>query len=208
MAGSAIAEVSTYSASVVGPDAGDSVTAASVRVMGASLANRTKYLNDGKFASVTAGRVVSSPWTVFNTSDVPILINYGPLVAVGDYAHVPINLPHGATFNSFTVGLDPGVHALLPAVMPAFHVFRITAATGQIDNTGGGPWGGFDPSASTAVFNATHDVTFNVGIVADRTTDYYFLRFIQESGANSIAGLLFNARVNVTTAQQDPVGIV
>ncbi len=44
MAGSAIVEVETYSASVVGPDADDLVTAASVRVMGAPLANRTKYL--------------------------------------------------------------------------------------------------------------------------------------------------------------------
>ncbi len=42
--GSNLTELESYTANVVGPDAGNAVTAASVRVMGTSLANRTKYL--------------------------------------------------------------------------------------------------------------------------------------------------------------------
>ncbi len=49
--GSNLTEVSTYSANVVGPDAGNPVTAASVRVMGTALANRTHALVDGKWAT-------------------------------------------------------------------------------------------------------------------------------------------------------------
>jgi hypothetical protein len=43
-----LTEVSSFSANVVGPDAGNKVTAASVRVMGTALANRTQALVDGK----------------------------------------------------------------------------------------------------------------------------------------------------------------
>jgi hypothetical protein len=209
MAGAPLTDVSTFSASVVAPIDGDFVTGASVTVGEQALANRTRALYDGKFASVTASRVVSGPWHVFDHStDAPTFINYAPNVAVADYAHVYLTLPHGSTINSFTISVDPGAHASLPAVMPSIVLFRITAATGQIDNTGGGPWGGQDTSATPTIYNAVHDITFNVGITVDRTACFYLMRFTQESGANSTAGLLFSARVNVTTAQQDPVGIV
>lgn len=56
--GSNLTEVSTYSANVVGPDAGNPVTAASVRVMGTALANRTTALQDGKII-VAAGVTMS-----------------------------------------------------------------------------------------------------------------------------------------------------
>lgn len=209
MAGSNLTEVSSFPVNITGPVATDLVTAASVRVMGTGLADRTQSLNDGKFASVTVSRVVSGPWHVFDhTTDAPTFINYAPTVAVSDYAHVYLTLPHGSTINSFTISVDPGAHASLPGVMPAVTFYRITAATGQIDNTGGGPWGGQDTSANTTIYNAVHDITFNVGITIDRTACFYLIKFAQESGTNSTAGLLFSARVNVTTAQQDPVGIV
>jgi len=60
--GSNLIDVSAYTTNVVGPDAGNPVTAASVRVMGTALANRTKALQDGKItvaSGVTMGVVAT-----------------------------------------------------------------------------------------------------------------------------------------------------
>ena len=72
--GSNLVDVSTYTTNVVGPDAGNPVTAASVRVMGTALANRTKALQDGKI-TVASGVTMQVSATGALTCNGRVILN-------------------------------------------------------------------------------------------------------------------------------------
>lgn len=73
--GSNLTLSSTFSANIVGPDPGNPVTAASVRVMGIGLGNRTEALEDGKI-------IVASGVTMIVASGGEIHVDAGGTISI------------------------------------------------------------------------------------------------------------------------------
>ncbi len=99
--GDPLVDVSSYSASVIGPNAGDPVTAASVRVMGTALANRTKYLNDRATALTAADVAISAASSVVVTGQTTLTA-----VGTGGGSLETFSVFDGAFHSSSVVILD------------------------------------------------------------------------------------------------------
>lgn len=121
-------------------------------------------------------------------------------VAYGYWADIGLWLPDGATISTVTMSLKGAAgHGALPLLMPKFGVWRRNkdfstgVTSGNIFLYGGGAGTGLvtDASASTAAYQATHDVVFtpDQNAVVDKSAYSYHLTYWNEGHTNAQTGL-------------------
>lgn len=124
-------------------------------------------------------------------------------VVNSEHAQFYLDLPQGATLNSWTVTLLPNSgHGGLPAILPNGFVNKLSAFAPGIAATLASAT---DSSASVGAYETLHNITgtFPAATTVDNNNFYYVFCFEGESGANSITDLAFIVRINYTVTSMD-----
>lgn len=195
MAGLNLTETSSYDANVVGPVAGEKVTAASVRVMGTSLADRTKWLKDQvqdsgglrAFCFVSAAQSITggaaTTWAIDSASNEWTQVDVSNTVANQIVAR--LDLPNGCTLTSVVVNINGGGgHSAAPATKPFASLRRMAAA-------GSFAVGSASDATAYPAYDSAHSFSITgLSEVINNHTSAYLLNMRGEAGANSAAGLM------------------
>lgn len=117
--------------------------------------------------------------------------------AVGGNVFWYLDLPHGSTITDYAIFIQPGIHVVLPANMPAARLIELNISTGTVTNYGVVT----DSSANIVDYGIKHSIspsTFSCPV--DNTDERYILQFDDEYGASSVSGQsVYGATVTYTT---------
>ncbi|MBU1028532.1 MAG: hypothetical protein KKF48_05800 [Nanoarchaeota archaeon] len=127
-----------------------------------------------------------------NTWETQATTGYWWQVLTGGHVFIDLPLPHNQRLDQVTVkyvGSASYVGPALPAIMPILIVEKVTAM-GVVSLAG--PGGVADPSATTAAFQAHHDITVPaISATIDRSTYWYRAKIIGDDGAGFVSGSYF-----------------
>lgn len=183
----AVTEIgATFPANVYPPKTGTAIEAADVNAGETALAERTMFLYLGGRATDTGvERVVRDPWIVESTSPYP---QFTPVIVAASpsasWADMSPGFPHGCTVKQLAVQFVTQVHASMPVTKPKLSLLKLHSTTGAITTIASQT----DPETDPVAYSSPHEILLSLGagVVIDRATYMYVVKFEGESGTNRL----------------------
>lgn len=189
---------STVAAQYTGPDTGLPLTKDLVNAFLLAIANDVATLD--ALRGLTPGtQATNRDWLITVSGGGMVAGPANATVEAGEEATQTLDFPDGVTISAFRTRIAPGSHggSYPPGAFPKIEFFRVNATTGV--GAGAALYTVTDAPVSQVAYETPHDLTLTFGapVTIDRTTYTYYVKFSQESAANSVLGQIQAGRITV-----------